>query len=184
MLFYAYIENNEDSSQKILFYAAIVGLLRAQMFMIDLFDILFNYENVGPRRLRRRKGQWSVGINLYARSASCFYTMIITIFFLVNMNSLFQKVKTQGLLTKLVGFFSSFLFIANFIFHLIVLRSNMAQFLVVYFKQITIILIMVTYIFTNNKLYDDRQEDMVEKIKQNQKFESCFDNVKESIILI
>ena len=43
---------------------------------------------------------------------------------------------------------------------------------------------MVTFFFTNKKFYDDRQKDMVEKIKQNQKFESCFDNVKESIILI
>ena len=62
--------------------------------------------------------------------------------------------------------------------------TPVAEFILVFFKQITIILIVVNFFFSNIKLYDDRQKDMVEKIKQNQKFESCFDNVKESIILI
>ena len=63
-------------------------------------------------------------------------------------------------------------------------KKGVALFLIVFILQTTPIFIVIYFVFSNNKLYDDRQKDTEEKIKQNQKFESCFDNVKESIILI
>ena len=82
MLFYVFIENN---TQNILFYAAIVGLLRAQIFMINLLEIMFDLDSFGPG-LKRGGILATTGIDHYARSASFFYTMLITIFFLINMN--------------------------------------------------------------------------------------------------
>ena len=84
----------------------------------------------------------------------------------------------------MVGFLSIFLFVANFIFSSVMVKKSVASFVIVFIIQSTPIFIAIYFVFSNNKLYDDRQKDTEEKIKQNQKFESCFDNVKESIILI
>ena len=54
MLFYAYIEGN-NSSQNILFYAAIVGILRAQIPMINIPTLMSDTDTPGPG-IRRRGG--------------------------------------------------------------------------------------------------------------------------------